>query len=85
MAASLFDSGPMAAIEKPFLKLRHSSAATHQHPAREQFLDIAKRECVPGVEPDRIADDFRWEAVALKRNRFHPATLPGKAIESHRS
>jgi hypothetical protein len=37
------------------------------------------------IEPDRTANDFRWKAVALKRNRFHPVTLPGKANESHQS
>ena len=33
----------------------------------QQFLDIPKGQCEPGIEPDRVADDVWWEAVALKR------------------
>jgi hypothetical protein len=31
----------------------------------------------PGIEPDRVADDFWREAVALKRYRSHPMMLIG--------
>jgi hypothetical protein len=31
----------------------------------------------PGIEPDRVADDFWQEAVALKRYRSHPMMLIG--------
>ena len=32
----------------------------------QQFLDIPKGQGEPGIEPDRVADDFWGEAVALK-------------------
>src|SRR5665811_1446846 len=41
------------------------------------FLDIPKGQCEPGIEPDRVADDFWREAVALKRYRSHPMMLIG--------
>ena len=41
----------------------------------QQFLDIPKGQREPGIEPDRVADDFWREAVALKRYRFHPMML----------
>ena len=31
----------------------------------------------PGIEPDRVADDYWPEAVAVKRYRFHPMMLIG--------
>jgi hypothetical protein len=43
----------------------------------QQFLDIAKRQCEPGIEPDGVADDFWREAVALKRYRSHPMMVIG--------
>jgi len=43
----------------------------------QQFLDIPKRQCEPGIEPDRVADDCWREAVALKRYRSHPMMLIG--------
>jgi hypothetical protein len=30
---------------------------------REQVLDIAKAECEPMIEPNGMADDFRWEPM----------------------
>ena len=44
---------------------------------RQQFLDIPKGQREPGIEPDRVADDFWWEAVALKRYWSHPMMLIG--------
>jgi hypothetical protein len=41
----------------PFRRMRQSLA---------QFLDIPKGQGEPGIEPDRVADDFWREAVALK-------------------
>ena len=49
------------------------------------FLDIPKGQCEPGIEPDRVADDFRREAVALKRYRSHPMMLIGDEPQSHPS
>ena len=43
----------------------------------QQFLNIPKGQCEPGIEPDRVADDFWREAVALKRYRSHPMMLIG--------
>ena len=37
------------------------------------YISIAQSE--PGVEPYRVADDLRWEAVALKGYVVHPPTL----------
>ena len=41
----------------------------------QQFLDIPKGQREPGIEPDRVADDFWREAVALERYRSHPMIL----------
>lgn len=41
----------------------------------QQALDIPKGQREPGIEPDRVADDFWREAVALKRYRSHPIML----------
>ena len=43
----------------------------------QQFLDIPKGQREPGIEPDRVADDFWREAVALKRYRSHRMMLIG--------
>jgi hypothetical protein len=51
----------------------------------QQFLDIPKRQCKPGIEPDRVADDFWREAVALKRYRSHPMMLIGDEPQSYPS
>src|SRR5690348_17846860 len=51
----------------------------------EQFLDIPKGQCEPGIEPDRVADDFWREAVALKRYRSHPMMLIGDEPQSYPS
>jgi len=51
----------------------------------QQFLDIPKGQCEPGIEPDRVADDFWREAVALKRYRSHPMMLIGDQPQSHPS
>ena len=37
------------------------------------YVSIAQGE--PGVEPDSVANDFRWNTVALKGNILHPETL----------
>jgi len=50
-----------------------------------QFLDIPKGQCEPGIEPDRVADDFWREAVALKRYRSHPMMLIGDKPQSYPS
>ena len=50
-----------------------------------QFLDIPKVQCEPGIEPDRVADDFWREAVALKRYRSHPMMLIGDEPQSYPS
>ena len=51
----------------------------------QQFFDIPKGQCEPGIEPDRVADDFWWEAVALKRYRSHPMMLIGDEPQSYPS
>ena len=51
----------------------------------QQFLDIPKGQCEPGIEPDRVADDFWREVVALKRYRSHPMMLIGDQPQSHPS
>src|SRR6476660_4760936 len=51
----------------------------------QQFLDIPKGQCEPGIEPDRVADDFWREAVALKRYRSHPMMLIGNQPQSYPS
>ena len=51
----------------------------------QQFLDIPKGQCEPGIEPDRVADDFWREAVALKRYRSHPMMLIGDEPQSYPS
>jgi hypothetical protein len=51
----------------------------------QQFLDIPKGQGEPGIEPDRVADDFWREAVALKRYRSHPMMLIGDEPQSYPS
>ena len=51
----------------------------------QQFLDIPKGQCEPSIEPDRVADDFWREAVALKRYRSHPMMLIGDEPQSYPS
>jgi hypothetical protein len=51
----------------------------------QQFLNIAKGQCEPGIEPDRVADDFWREPVALKRYRSHPMMLIGDEPQSYPS
>jgi len=56
-----------------------------QYLARQQFLDIPKGQREPGIKPDRGADDFWREAVALKRYRSHPMMLIGDEPQSYPS
>src|SRR4029077_2043554 len=51
----------------------------------QQFLDIPKGQGEPGIEPDRVADDFWREAVALKRYWSHPMMLIGDEPQSYPS
>ena len=51
----------------------------------QQFRDIPKGQCEPGIEPDRVADNFWREAVALKRYRSHPMMLIGVEPQSYPS
>jgi len=51
----------------------------------QQFLDIPKGQCEPGIKPDRVADDCWREAVALKRYRSHPIMLIGKELHCYPS
>jgi len=53
-------------------------------PLCQQFLDIAKRQREPGVEPNRVLDDHRWKAMPLERYRGHSATVatPDRADQS---
>ena len=51
----------------------------------QQFFDIPKGQGEPGIEPDRVTDDFWWEAVALKRYRSHPMMLIGDEPQSYPS
>src|SRR5680860_1384433 len=51
----------------------------------QQFLDIPTGQCEPCIEPDRVADDFWREAVALKRYRSHPMMLIGDEPQSYPS
>ena len=45
---------------------------------REEIFYVSIAQSEPGVEPYRVADDLRWEAVALEGNVVHPETLlPG--------
>ena len=38
---------------------------------------MPRPKCEPGIEPNRVADDFWRETVALKRYRSHPMMLIG--------
>lgn len=51
----------------------------------QQFLNIPKGQCEPGIEPDRVADDFWRESVALKRYRAHRRMLIGDEPQSYPS
>ena len=47
---------------------------------REEVFYVSIAQSEPGVEPDCVADDFRWKPVALKGNILHPQTL----LQGHR-
>jgi hypothetical protein len=51
----------------------------------QQFLHIPKGQREPGIEPDRVADDFWREPVALKRYRSHRMMLIGDEPQSYPS
>jgi len=42
---------------------------------REEIFYVSIAQGEPGIEPDCVADDFRWETIALKGNILHPQTL----------
>ena len=46
-----------------------------QAPLGEHLLNIAVTQSEPGVQPDRMADDIGWEAVTLKGELAHRASL----------
>ncbi len=41
----------------------------------EHLLNIAVTQSGPGVQPDRMADDIRWEAVTIKGELAHRASF----------
>ena len=51
----------------------------------QQFLDIPKGRREPSIEPYRVADDYWWEAVPLKRYRSHRMMLIGDEPQSYPS
>jgi len=70
----------------PVDPLRGSTMADHDAAGGEELVHIAQAERETEVEPDRVADDLAWEAiagVAGKDGRRHPGRLrdpvrPGK-------
>ena len=42
----------------------------------QQILDITKRKCEPGVEPDRMLDDLGRKTMSFERYRGHTETVP---------
>ncbi len=40
-------------------------------PLGKQILHISKAQSEPGVEPNGVANDVRWKAVACERNGSH--------------
>jgi hypothetical protein len=41
----------------------------------KQILYISKAQSEPGVEPNGVANDVRWKAMAFKADFLHPARL----------
>ncbi len=53
----------------------HGLVGDIQAPLGEHLLNIAVTQSEPGVQPDRMADDIGWEAVTLKGELAHRASL----------
>ncbi len=49
------------------------------------LLNIAVTQSEPGVKPDRMADDIGWEAVTLKGELAHRASLISISLSSQPS
>jgi hypothetical protein len=49
----------------PDCLIGHVDAALEQH-----FLKLAQAQIEPEVEPNRVGDDLRWKAVALRRRKI---------------
>ena len=63
----------------PFFQLQEPAAdglvGDVQAPLSEQLLNIAVAQSEPGIKPDRMADDIGWEAVTIKGELAHRASL----------
>ena len=54
----------------PYCLIRNVDATLCQH-----FLNVAKRQREPGIEPNRVPDDYRRKAMSLERYRNHSGTV----------
>src|SRR5271163_4913428 len=45
---------------------------------REQILDITEAEGEPEIEPDRLVNDLRWEAISGVADFRHALRLPSR-------
>src|SRR5215203_6017064 len=46
---------------------------------RQEFLDVAVGQGEPQIEPNRVPDDLRREAMTIVGDALHPLTLPANA------
>src|SRR5262249_4906421 len=83
-------AGPWPAAPQPGGELRPELAAPLMHglmsdsdaALRHELLHVAQAQAEPVVQPHAVADDFRWETMALVGDRessgdgFPPALLP---------
>ena len=46
-----------------------------QAPLRKRILHISITQSEPGIEPNGVANDVSWKAVAFKANVVHPKRL----------
>ena len=76
-AASKIGGDQTSELQKPAADrlIRNVDATLSQ-----QFLDIAKRQREPGIQPDCVLDDYRRKAMSLERYRAHSPTVetPGR-------
>ena len=49
----------------------------------EHLLHIAETQSEPDIQPDRMADNFRWKAVTLEGELAHQASLMPVAPPCH--
>ena len=67
-----FPCNGLAKLKKP---PPHGFVGDIEPALREEIFYVSITQSEPGVDPYRVADDFRWKTVTFKGNVLHPRTL----------